>query len=270
MKRPIISLLAVGIVLAPLLKPREHVNRPATFTALVFTSGRLSRFPDGTRIVEMTCEGELRRSLPLKQRLVDIVKLPDGSAYYALGSHQVYHVDARTLAVTPMRIAGAGFTDVSWQIGVTYDTRRDRIVVATLGGEGFLYAYERRSGTWSLMRSLANVDLEAIVYRPADDMIYGLPVSRDGAIRYIRKYDAEGCLVASPPLSRPLTSAESPPRDFQMTLASDGRLAIISPPVPTPFTVHDPAGRPSPYSNSLYIVNPDSGVIEYEGPLRAH
>jgi hypothetical protein len=56
----------------------------------------------------------------------------------------------------------AGLPEFSHPCGIAFDTRRRRVIVATLGGVGHLYAYDVAKSSWSLLGELGNRDLCAL------------------------------------------------------------------------------------------------------------
>ena len=54
--------------------------------------------------------------------------------------------------------------EISWPTSATWDSKRNRLVGLTLGGEGFIYAYDLEKGAWSPSISLNNIDTDAIEY----------------------------------------------------------------------------------------------------------
>jgi hypothetical protein len=79
-----------------------------------------------------------------------------------------------------------------WPVGVAYDSRRDRLVFATLGGEGNLLAMTPARTNLTQIASLQNEDLDAITYRAADDTLYATTVGPSGRIL---KLNANGQVV---------------------------------------------------------------------------
>ncbi|HEV8605819.1 MAG TPA: hypothetical protein VGQ99_10660 [Tepidisphaeraceae bacterium] len=188
-----------------------------------------------------------------------IVAPPDGSAYYGIRSSQLYRIDPAVSAATRMVISGGGITDMG-AYAATYDTKRDRIIVSSLISEGHLMAYSRVANEWNLMAVLNGADLRAMVYRPADDILYGL---RSGSGREFYKYSANGSLLGTLTLQKAIPFTQGTDSlDLQILMASDGQFAVIR-----PGYVPDPTGALTVPGVWLDLINPDTGAITYEGPL---
>jgi len=203
--------------------------------------------------------------IPLARNWSDIVVSPDHSRLYAITGQEVYRINPITGAETKLVINSPvpPGEDHSWTVGETWDTARNRLVVATLGGTGFFFGYLDATDQWTTIGDLHQFDLRSITYRPSNDLIYGQPNVTDGPTTEIRKYNpATGQQVGTLLLPVPLPQAEYySDLDWQMMLASDEQLAVVVPRyVPRP-------GGGTMAGNWLYLINPDTGVISYSAPL---
>lgn len=103
-----------------------------------------------------------------------VVSGPDSDLYYGVWHQQPLIIDARTQKASLWKPSGSHVPALSWPAGVAYDTKRDRALLVSLGGEGFLYAYTSGNHSWKLLASMQNRDVQALVYQPAEDAIYAL------------------------------------------------------------------------------------------------
>ena len=87
---------------------------------------------------------------------------------------------------------------ISWAVGITYDTIRSRAVLATLGGQGFFYECTQEGCTE--FASLNYIDLSALEYLPADDLLYGIPNKK--TVEQLHVFSSEGELQESRTLSQ--------------------------------------------------------------------
>jgi hypothetical protein len=96
-----------------------------------------------------------------------------GERMFAVSSHSVVSVHRSTAQETPMQF-GPGLPNLSWPCGMTFDAKRRRVMLTSLGGEGFLYAYDLAADQWSLITSMKNKDMHGMTYDPDRDLLYGI------------------------------------------------------------------------------------------------
>jgi hypothetical protein len=200
----------------------------------------------------------------LDRRLSDIAFDSAGVGYGCV-DQEVYSIDRATGRTTLLPITGPpGFPNTGWPIGVTYDSLRDRVIVATLVGDGYLFSYLPSIQQWAIIDDLDRVDLQSIVHRPANDIFYALPDSRPDfePIRVIHKYSAKGQSIGSITLSSPIPGVRLPQGEghYQLMLTTDDRLALLTP------RIRDPENPSAPPEVRLYIVDPGSGAILHNSP----
>jgi hypothetical protein len=121
------------------------------------------------------------------QGLPKVVRFKDTNRYFGISAHEFYELDVSRnsmVSITPP----LGIPRLSWTTGIAVDTIRDRIVISTLGGEGFLYSYSPVTNDWEVIASLNNKDLADIAYDPDRDLIVGI-TGRD-LLLYL--YDSNG------------------------------------------------------------------------------
>src|SRR5207247_7249967 len=123
-----------------------------------------------------------------------------GRYYYGADFHRIWKVDSQTATAQDLPIP-SNLPEFSWPVGIAFDSQRNRIIVATLVGEGYLYAYSPASGQWSLVRSLENEDLDSLVYHAADDSLYGVTAAYyDGGAPSLLRLNANGEVTGETPL----------------------------------------------------------------------
>ena len=123
---------------------------------------------------------------------------PERKRYYAIKGGDVVEFDPVMGTTTPMD-AGMDVPELSSPCGIAFDTARHRLLVASPGGEGFLYAYDPATQLWSVVTSLYDADLSALTYDPTADVLYGMVVG-DGRMR-VKKFTAAGQPIEDIPLS---------------------------------------------------------------------
>jgi hypothetical protein len=66
-----------------------------------------------------------------------------------------------------------------WQMGTAFDVLRNRALVVTLAGEGFLYSFTPATQQWGVVSSMRNRDFDCLEYHGADDSLYGVTLSHE-------------------------------------------------------------------------------------------
>src|SRR5262249_5894914 len=105
---------------------------------------------------------------------------PVAKKYYGIDAHCVYEVDLEKNTKTKME-PPAELPRLSWTCGISFDTKRQRLLVTTLGGVGYLYSYTPKTGKWEVICDMDNQDLASMVYDPKTDRTYGFPMAFGGA-----------------------------------------------------------------------------------------
>jgi Regulator of Chromosome Condensation (RCC1) repeat protein/Calx-beta domain-containing protein/Big-like domain-containing protein len=132
----------------------------------------------------------------------DRVVADNHGKYYIIGDGGVEQIDGAT-GVVRLLPMDPNLPEVSWPMGLAYDSLRDRVLLVTLGGEGFLYGYSPTQDRWSVVSSMNNLDLASLVYHAAEDALYGLGVSSSdyGDLRLYRlSADGHGTTAIPLPL----------------------------------------------------------------------
>jgi hypothetical protein len=187
----------IELILLALASCAPAAGQPAkepgsTFKAVLHqTNGGL---PRGALYGDFTSEGPVANTLvPLPDNVGEVVSDSTGKLLFAMGGHELYQLDLANKKAT--RIVAKGVPEISWAMGLSYDTKRQRVLMATLGGEGFLYAYDPKSEAWSVVGSLNNVDVTAIAYLESLDRVFAIASDRAGdgeeARAILYEYDAE-------------------------------------------------------------------------------
>ena len=206
--------------------------------------------------------GAVGPTIPLAgERWSDVIKSPNGFYYAIDDTVAAYRIDPATMVPTKLPITGVN-VDTDWLVGLTWDTTRNRLVVGSLSGEGFLFGYIDASNQWNVISSLHQTDLRSIAYRPSNDTLYGLKQEFVGPTNTIYKYNANGAQVGLITLSQPIGDGTPWGLDWQMSFASDGQLAVIG----TEW-VNNSFGVRTGIQSRLYLINPDSGAVTYQGVL---
>jgi len=264
--RHVLSRLVFASVMAMGLSVYGATGSP-TFSGLQQTFSGEYNWLQSSSIATMTPYGAVPGSVhPLNGAFSDITYDPNGSGYYACVGQDAYHIDPVTYQATVMNVTWPDPQNYGWTIGMTFDSTRNRVILATLSGPGYLISYNPATQQWSGISSLNQVDLQSVAYRPTNDTIYGLPNngSYSVSLNLLYKYGPSGNLLGTLPLSSPIPAANGiGDFNYQMMLTSDDRLAVLTPPLYD--SLHPSASLPP----RLYLINPNTGAIEYNAVFPA-
>ena len=203
---------------------------------------------------------------PLGPIVEKLVALPNGvrdvaideekQKYYALTGHEVNELDLETGKLTRMDI-DIELPRLSWPCGLTFDTKRRRLLLASFGGVGYLYRYDVDERKWSVLCDLNNLDLCALTYMPSDDALYGIamPGGSEAPITTVYKFNTRGAVVGSFTLSRPMAATQGPHQYCQMVPVGE-QLVILGAVVPNPNGTDE-------FIRHSYVVDPKSGKVVY-------
>jgi hypothetical protein len=233
------------------------------FQALHFLPGRLPGLGQASYgRFTLTGGPDVNGLRPLPQRVNRLTTDPASKKNYALNAHGVFEIDLNTNALTQMEM-GAEVPGLSWPCGIAFDTKRQRLVVASFGGAGHLYAYTPTMRKWTTIADLNNVDLVVLAYHAKDDALYGLSVGRDGNGEgglpiLLHRYNESGATVSTTPLTGPLfpglISQRPSASPAQLVSAGDHLVLIAT-------TEPDRDGGGIGSESFIYLVEPKTGRV---------
>ena len=256
--RPLLLAVLVSILVpgglsqAAMLPAGEAGVQLPPFTAIYYPGGPTNR--GGGHIALFTPEGPIAGTIqPRPVNVGHVAVDPRGPTYYG-GGWPTYpvRIDPVTGAVTPLPSTNP---EVSWPTGVTFDTTRNRLILSTLGGSGYLYSYSPEQDRWTTLSNLNNVDLYSVTYSAVDDRLYA--ISREGRLVW---YDAQGRPAGSIRLD-PTLPANLDLLRSQLVATGD-RLVLLTQPVGDLLDPRLPAVQRS------YLIDPDTGLLTALGPIR--
>ena len=138
---------------------------------------------------------------------------PSGKEVYTIKNSNLVVLDPLTSIEIQVKLPSS-FPELSWPMDVAYDTNRDIVSLASLGGEGFLYRLDASKKQWLDFKSLNNVDMNALAYDPIKDRYVAL---QEGKLLFI---SPEGLILFEKDISKKLAGLkrlyddgnERPPR----------------------------------------------------------
>lgn len=110
-----------------------------------------------------TLEGPADRSTGTELGWEKAVKATQDQRIYRIVGHDLQVTDPATGKTVQMELPDT-FPSLSWPMDVAYDSRRHLVALASLGGEGFFYRFDTRTGEWLDFRSMNNIDISSLAY----------------------------------------------------------------------------------------------------------
>jgi probable HAF family extracellular repeat protein len=183
--------------------------------------------------------------------LPDIALVPDatGRYYYSADPHYVWQVDGLNGTVREL-VLPPDIEELSWPMGAAYDSHRDRVLLVSLGGEGFLYSYAPSDDSWTVLTSMNNLDLDSLVYHQATDRLFAVQPVYNGAAR-LQELTPDGAPQRSFPLV--VLPFEITPGGYRSELVSVGEYLVwlLAP----RYLSH------SPQETRMYLLDPRTGEV---------
>jgi hypothetical protein len=149
------------------------------------------RSPGGSRLLLANPYGPMSQPYATLSG-VSAYAIAPGPSVYVLHNRNPSTLNLANLTPTPIP-PDPTLPPFSWVTGLTHDGVRNRLLVSGFGGVGHLYAWDLVMSRWSLVNTLNNVDLGAIVHHAGLDTVFGLDVGTFGGGPFrLRAYDATG------------------------------------------------------------------------------
>lgn len=104
-----------------------------------------------------------KTTLPRTSSQIGLAIAPDGTTIYQKTKNGIKAINKKTGEQKIFEIP-RNFPQLSWGTDITYDSRRDLVTLASLGGEGFLYRFNVKKRRWQDVRSLNNFDIKSLAY----------------------------------------------------------------------------------------------------------
>ncbi len=147
-----------------------------------------------------------------------------GEQYYGTESHAAWKYNGED-GLQEMSL-GSGVPELSWPMGIGFDSQRNRTLLVSLGGEGFLYGYSPVNQQWSVISSMNNRDANGLSYHAADDSIYAVATTHDDThSRVIWRFNANGEYLSQIPL--PPMPFDFGPSGYETELVSVGDYLVL-------------------------------------------
>lgn len=174
----------------------------------------------------------------------------DQQHYYTIDGQEVMEIALDTAAVRDLTPA---IPQMSWPMGITFDSQRQRILLVSLGGAGELYAYAPTQDRWSVVSDMNQLDLNCLAYHAADDQLYGVTVLHsDGGYPELYRFGADGSYRAR--FQLPFLPFGTGPGSYRSWLVSTGDYLVL---MLAPRYVY--FGGSEAQEERIYLIDPKSG-----------
>jgi hypothetical protein len=230
-----------------------------TFQANHYVAGE--RFHDMTvSFGEYTLGGPKAATLkPLPDRVSRITYDPKGKKYFGIADHGLVEIDLEKQKYKKIEI-GLEVPRISWPADLTYDTKRDRVLLITSGGPGYLYAYYPKTEKWEVM---AERPPAVITYHPKDDVSYGIrgDAFREGGKGELLHINNRGAIVKSVKVDGPLLpgmmNLGPGVTGVQLVPAGDHLVMLVS-----PIGLRGGGERRGEPWSYIYLIDPKTGKTQ--------
>lgn len=208
---------------------------------------------------QFTPNGPIRETLvSLPRNYKHVATVPDTEAWYGLDGGDVvqFKLNGERPVALPIPF---GLPRLSWPCGLTYDAEQERLLLSSLGGEGFLYAYDINGKSWSVVTSMKGIDTQGLAWSRHDDCLYALSLDHsERASCSLVKLSTEGTVLSKVKLGDELPNLGHHPRCQLIPVGEKVVLLAAGEPVES--------GYEKPPTHS-YLIDPQTGAIEYSTKL---
>ena len=209
---------------------------------------------------DFTLGGPIIDSLkPLPAGIQRVAYDPDAKQYYGIGMHEVCEVDLQNQTATKMEL-GLDVPRLSWPFDLTFDTKRKRMLLVSLHGRGYLYAYEPAMKKWSALAD--RLQIAAMAYHPKHDSLYAITLQfgEEGGRPTLSQFNPQGALVNSTKLGDPIVpgslTSRGPGASAQL-IAADDYLVLIT----SPSQYGGGGGEGGPKKSAMYLIDPKTEKV---------
>ncbi len=215
------------------------------------------RFGVSGSVGDFTQDGPAKDTLkPLPDTVVRLVHDPKGKKDYGLTMHEVCEVDLekkKTVNLDP----GVALERISWPRAITFDTKRDRLLVVA---SKLICEYVPATGKWGVVAELPRgIEMAGLAYHAKDDTLYAVGQGfGEDARPTLYQMNAQGAVLRSAVLSAPvfpgLLGRMDPERGIQLVSAGTHLALVTGGPGP-----RDGNGQRGKGESFLFLIDPAEG-----------
>jgi hypothetical protein len=188
---------------------------------------------------------------------------PKEKKAYVIQGHEVGSLNLGDERITTLEI-DKGLEELSWPCGLAFDSKRRRLILTSLGGEGHIYCFDVDKGKWSSLGSMNNIDLLGLCYSPEEDLFYGIhrPHSEGKQRLSLLVLDDKGVIVGNQATDVEAIGRPGPGGVPVQAAAVGKQVALL---VAAPDD--EPPEVEQPSLGTGYLVNPRTGKVIYSSRL---
>lgn len=221
-----------------------------------------------TLYAEFTVRGPLMHTVePFRVSAEQVVEDSKSDSFILRNRGDITVMDRET-GVSEQLEWDATLPRLSWPSAIALDSRRNRLLLTSFGGGGYLYGCDLETEKWSVLRK-PGLGSSALVYSEQEDVLYGLNLNMGGErLRALTKFNPEGVVLSQVNLTEPIALDRHFSSCVQLRYAA-GYVAILTA-LPTARPDRALPLQVQPVSMQVHVVDPESGKVVYHGKLEPH
>lgn len=209
-----------------------------------------------------TANGPLKdQHLKLPQVFSHVAVDSKSKKWFAIFRHGLVGFEPSSKELTYIPKMPFELPELSHPCGLAFDEKRQRLLVCSLGGKGFLYSFDTTAKEWSLLGSMNNVDALAMAWSPIEDCLYTISADRRDRTRYaLVRMTMSGIITREVLLGREIPNLGHMP-NCQL-IPHKEKMVLLA---PGPLVGAQRHGRPATH---CYLMNPLTGAVDYATELQ--
>jgi len=189
-------LLALSLA-APVPKEDRVPTAPAPRPLIQFRALHFNNAPEVASlrtvgVAEFDSAGPIERTVAVVPKMINQVAYdPTSKVLYGISPQKVFVVapgQADKGLLTELLVP-AELTALRAPSGIAFDSKRERVVIAGLGGKGRMYAYTPKTGKWAELADTTGARVAALTYSARTDELYGVYEAPGGQVPTIGIFD---------------------------------------------------------------------------------
>lgn len=210
---------------------------------------------------QFTANGPILKTMTqLPKAFSHVARDTKNDGWYGIAGHSVMQIHPDDGRSQELEIPNS-LPKLSWPCGLAFDTKRGRLLLCSLGGEGYLYSFDPSKREWSLLSSVFNVDISAMTYSRVNDQIVAISGLNPGDDQYryvLFKFNKDGKMIAKVRLGDEIRQMGHMPNCQLIALGE--KIVLLAP--------EDDGPRPFRRATRSYVLDLETGQVEYSTELK--